>query len=294
MNILHMKYALEVARLGSLSKAAETLLIAQPNISRSIKELEASLGITIFSRSAKGMVLTSEGEEFIGYARDILRQIDEVEAIYKQGAHKRLRFSLCAPRISYLPDALTELSLLACREPVDIICKECTLQRSIERLLDGNCSLALVRYDSELDKYYKDLFEDKALTCELVAEFSYSVIVSTSSPLANEERITSSMLKDYIELTGTEANYLSDTLGRICTFDTAGEYKMLCKNPNTFMLSSPISKEALKQLGLVAKNYADNDKIYKDMLVYRCDYKFSKLDNIFITALCKARRACMS
>ena len=46
MNILHMKYAVEVARLGSLNKAAETLLIAQPNISRSIKELEASLGLS--------------------------------------------------------------------------------------------------------------------------------------------------------------------------------------------------------------------------------------------------------
>ena len=46
MNILHMKYAVEVAKMGSLSKAADVLLIAQPNISRSIKELEADLGIT--------------------------------------------------------------------------------------------------------------------------------------------------------------------------------------------------------------------------------------------------------
>ena len=64
MNILHMRYAVEVARLGSLSKAAETLMTAQPNISRSIKELEGDLGITIFSRSAKGMVPTAEGEDF--------------------------------------------------------------------------------------------------------------------------------------------------------------------------------------------------------------------------------------
>ena len=61
MNILHMKYAYEVARAGSPAKAAETLLIAQPNISRSIKEPEADIGITIFNRSAKGMALTPEG-----------------------------------------------------------------------------------------------------------------------------------------------------------------------------------------------------------------------------------------
>ena len=79
MNILHMKYAVEVARLGSLNKAAETLIIAQPNISRSIKELEADLGITIFQRSAKGMVLTPDGEEFMDYARDILLRIEKIE-----------------------------------------------------------------------------------------------------------------------------------------------------------------------------------------------------------------------
>ena len=65
MNILHMKYAVEVARAGTLSKASETLLIAQPNISRSIKELEADLGITIFERTSKGMMMTPEGEVFI-------------------------------------------------------------------------------------------------------------------------------------------------------------------------------------------------------------------------------------
>ncbi|MBQ8056739.1 MAG: LysR family transcriptional regulator, partial [Ruminococcus sp.] len=58
MNLLHVKYALTVAKTGSLSKASEELLIAVPNISRSIKELEADLNITIFERTTKGMQLT--------------------------------------------------------------------------------------------------------------------------------------------------------------------------------------------------------------------------------------------
>ena len=65
MNILHLKYAVEVAKAGSLSKAAEALYMNQPNLSRAIKELEASLGITLFVRSARGMVPTPEGEEFL-------------------------------------------------------------------------------------------------------------------------------------------------------------------------------------------------------------------------------------
>lgn len=92
-----MKYAAEVARLGSLNKAAESLMVAQPNISRSIKELEADLGITIFQRSAKGMILTPDGEEFIDYARDILHRIDKMEQSYRDGSHKKRNFSVSVP-----------------------------------------------------------------------------------------------------------------------------------------------------------------------------------------------------
>ena len=87
-----MKYAVEVARIGSINKAAEELLIAQPNLSRCIKELEADLGITIFSRTSKGMTLTPDGEEFIGYARKILDQTDDVESIYRKGVPKNRNF----------------------------------------------------------------------------------------------------------------------------------------------------------------------------------------------------------
>ena len=76
MNIVHLKYAVEIARTGSLNKAAENLYMAQPNLSRAIKELEADLGIAIFERSSRGMVATPDGEEFLRYAKKILEQVD--------------------------------------------------------------------------------------------------------------------------------------------------------------------------------------------------------------------------
>ena len=85
MNILYLKYAVEVAKTKSISRAAENLYMGQPNLSRAIKELEESLGITIFARSPQGVKTTPEGEEFLSYAKNILRQIDEVEAVYTQG-----------------------------------------------------------------------------------------------------------------------------------------------------------------------------------------------------------------
>ena len=102
MNITHMKYAYEVAKVGSLSKAAEKLFVAVPNLSRSIKELEADLGITIFDRSVKGMRLTPDGEEFVQYARRILRQIGEMEQLYKGTLQKKQQFSISVPRASYI------------------------------------------------------------------------------------------------------------------------------------------------------------------------------------------------
>ena len=65
MNILHLKYAVEIAKTGSLNKAAENLYMGQPNLSRAIRELEGSLGITIFERTPRGMRTTPDGEEIL-------------------------------------------------------------------------------------------------------------------------------------------------------------------------------------------------------------------------------------
>ena len=58
MNILHLRYAVEVASTGSINKAAENLYMNQPNLSRAIKELEENLGIAIFERTTRGMIVT--------------------------------------------------------------------------------------------------------------------------------------------------------------------------------------------------------------------------------------------
>ena len=100
-----MKHVLEVAKAGSLSKAAEVLMVAAPNVSRSIKELETDLGITIFDRTQNGMKLTPEGEEFLEFAKSILGQIDQVESYYKKGHPKKQSFSISVPRASYICEA---------------------------------------------------------------------------------------------------------------------------------------------------------------------------------------------
>ena len=81
MNTLHFKYAVEIEKTRSITQAAENLYMAQPNLSKAIKELENSLGITIFRRTSKGVIPTDQGMKFLACAKQILMQIDNMEAI---------------------------------------------------------------------------------------------------------------------------------------------------------------------------------------------------------------------
>lgn len=303
MNILHMKYAVEVARVGSLNKAAETLLIAQPNISRSIKELEADLGITIFDRTAKGMFLTPEGETFIGYAKDILKQIEQVEDIYKNGAVKKQKFSISVPRACYISDAFVNFSKALSSDPAEIFYKETNSQRTINNILNHDYKLGIIRYAENYDRYFKAMLEEKGLCYEMVTEFSYMLMMSSDCPLAKKEQITFNDLSGYIEIAHADPyvpslplakvvkEELPDNIDRrIFIFERASQFDLLSENPNTFMWVSPAPKKLLDRYGLVQKVCVDNKKIYKDMLIYKNGYKLTKLDNLFITELCESKR----
>ena len=303
MNILHMKYAVEVAKLGSLNKAAEALLIAQPNISRSIKELEADLGISIFNRSAKGMELTPEGEEFIGYAQSILKQIDEVEMAYKRGSPKKQKFSISVPRACYISEAFAEFSKCLSDDPAEIFYKETNSQRTINNVLNNDYKLGIIRYAENYDKYFKAMLEEKGLAYEMVAEFTYVLIMSRDNPLSEKDEITFDALAPYIEIAHADpyvpslplAKVVKDELPdnidrRIFIFERASQFDLLSENPDTFMWVSPASQKVLDRYGLVQKKCVDNKKVYKDVLIYRDGYKLTKLDKQFITELCESRR----
>ena len=303
MNILHMKYAVEVARAGSLNKAAERLYVALPNVSRSIKELEADLGITIFDRSAKGMTLTPEGEEFIGYAKGILRQIEQVERLYKDGSAGKQKFSISVPRACYISDAFAQFSKSLTDAPAEIFYKETNSKRTIQNILEHDYKLGIIRYAENYDKYFKAMLEEKGLTCELVTEFSYVLVMSAESPLAQREEIAFDDLSGFIEIAHADPYVPSLPMAkvlkeehpdkidrRIFVFERASQFELLSQNPQTFMWVSPVPEDLLKRYDLVERKCAENRRVYKDMLVYRKGYKFSEMDRNFITALCEAKR----
>lgn len=303
MNILHMKYAVEVSKLGSLNKAAEVLLIAQPNISRSIKELEADLGIRIFKRSAKGMVLTPEGEEFIGYAKSILKQIDDVEHLYKHGTPKKHKFSISVPRACYISDAFASFSKSISAEPAELFYKETNSQRTISNVLEKDYKLGIIRYAESYDRFFKSMLEEKGLSYEMIAEFSYVLIMSENNPLAKKDIVTFEDLPPYIEIAHADPyvpslplskvvkDELPDNIDRrIFIFERASQFDLLSENSQTFMWVSPASQKILDRYGLVQKKCVDNKRVYKDVLIYKEGYKLTKLDKAFITELCESKR----
>ncbi len=303
MNILHMRYAIEVAKAGSINKASEALLIAQPNLSRSIKELEADLGIMIFERSARGMILTPEGEEFLGYAQKIIDEIQDVEKLYKSGSPVKQRFSISVPRASYISQAFANFSKTLTKAPAELYYQETNAQTAIQNITSSNYKLAIIRYANRYDRYFKEMLEEKSLRYELIAEFNHLILTSKDSPLLSLPEIHFSDLYPLIEITHSDpyvpSLHLSDVrkaeldehiARKIFIFERGSQFEILEENPSAFLWTSPVPKHILQRHGLVQLRCADAINTYKDLLICRNNYKFSKIDNQFISELVAAKR----
>lgn len=304
MNILHLKYAAEIAKTGSLNKAAANLYIGQPNLSRAIKELEASLGITIFERSAKGMVATAEGETFLQYAKRILEQIDEVEAIYKVGVPATKKFSISVPRASYIAEAFAKFSKNIGKDgPAEIFYKETNSMRAIKNILEADYKLGIIRYAENYDAHFKEKLHEKDLSYETIAQFCYVPVMSRNHPLAEKDFIRYADLEPYTEIAHGDPYVPSlpfsavrkeelpeNSARRIFVFERASQFELLNENVDTFMWVSRPGQH-FKRYDLVQIPCPDNRRVYKDVLIYRKDYRLSELDKLFIKELTESKRS---
>ena len=303
MNILYLKYAMEVAKYGSINKASEILYVAQPNISRAIKELESQLEITIFERNNKGMTLTQEGELLIQYGNRILKQIEEVEDIFKNKNSNQNIFSASVPRATYISFAFTEFTKHITKEMnCELFYKETNSSKTITNLLNNDFNLGILRYASKYNKYFELKFEEKKVKYEVITEFQYSLLVSKNSKLLEIEDIKYSDLTDYIEIAHADPyvpslplslvkkDELSEDINRrIYVYERASQFDILSSNPDTFMWVSPIPKDILEKYNLAMIKCSSNVKTYTDVLIYRENYVLNKLDKLFIEELFKAK-----
>lgn len=303
MNILHLKYAVEVAKTKSISKAADNLYMGQPNLSRAVKELEESLGIVIFERTTKGISVTPDGEEFLQYARRIIREVDEIEELYRNARTKKQRFSACVPRASYISYAFTEFSKhIDTDSPCDIFYKETNSMRTIDNVAKEEYNIGIVRYQSIYEPYFERKFAEKNLTSRLLAEFSYVLLASEKSPLAKKKNVAPKELAPFVEISHADPYVpslplmdarkaeLSEFVDKhVFVFERGSQFRLLESVPNTFMWVSPVPEDLLEKYHLV-RIPAENPKKHKDVLIFREDYKLSTLDNCFIDEVIAAKR----
>lgn len=302
MNLLQMKYAVEVARCGSINKAAENLLINQPNLSRSIKELESSLGVKLFLRNSKGMTLTPEGETFLVYANNILSQTYEVETLFKSNMPGKKRFSASVPRAEYISDAFARFSVNFNREKsAEIIYNETNAQKTIKNVYESGYRIGVIRYAENLDGYYKKLFREKDFLFDVLAEFQYVLIASRNSPLARGKSVSFADTESFIELThadpfvpSSEAENGKLQFGKrpgrhIYIHERAGRLEVLSENRETFIWDSPVSRETLERFGLVQLPCSDSGRICRDVIITKRSYRFTELDMAFINELRKSK-----
>ena len=304
MNLLHLKYAVEIAETNSMTKAAERLYTAQPNLSRAVKELENTLGIPIFRRTSKGIFPTPQGEEFLNYARMILSQVDEVEHIYRHGSREPRRFSVCGPHACYISCAFTAfVQHLESPAGQEIFYNETSPARVISNVADADYRLGILRYPSAHDASFKGLLKEKGLSSELLYEFNYILLTSAKSPLAEKATVSLSDLAPLTEIAhadpfapslplsmGQKKNPDDQVNKHIYVFERGSQMDLLSQNPNTFMWASPVPRRMLDQFGLVERPCPENDRPYRDMLIFKKGYALTSLDKAFIDELVTVKR----
>ena len=304
MNTQHLKYVVEVERTGSITQAADNLYMAQPNLSKAIKELEDTLGISIFRRTSKGVVPTEKGAEFLVYAKRILTQLEKVEALNLPRTEDRQSFSVSVPRVSYIAKAVTRfVASLDPKKELDVNVRETGAKETIAQVAEGQFNLGVVRYRLLYENYFTRALAERELRSEPIWEADCYVTVSAKHPLAQKRAILPDDLSGCIELVNDDADvpYLpaheqrryqtggTRLLRQISIYDRANQFELLERIPNAYMWATPIPKDMLLRYGLVQRESRSGEGRSKDVLIYPAGYAMSPLEQRFINELYVAR-----
>ena len=197
INLQHLYYALEVERTGSITQAAENLYMGQPNLSRAIRELEASLGMPVFHRSPRGIAPTDKGRQFLRRARSIVEQIRQAEAIFASDGPEQLKLRLAA---THTGDFAAAFARFAADAPEDcgmeLELRETELRSAIELVSDGTCAAAVVRLGADAERQLHSM-RDRGLNAKPLGEQPELVTLSEKHPLAAKAELTPGELEPF-------------------------------------------------------------------------------------------------
>ena len=298
MNLVHLKYAVEVEKTGSISKAADNLYMGQPNLSKAIKDLEETLGFAVFKRSAKGMYPTSRGIEFLGYAKNILAEIDEIESISK--SYKKNKFSASVPRAEYIKKAILSFARrIASAKEMDVTFREAEAMHAVNNIIHGIDSFAIIRYPHAYERYYTNLFNEKGIMYETIMSYEPCAVVCGNHPLAEAGEVHAAELAEYTEIiNGDNAahstvvpdvrrlNHSSKGKKTITLTEGGDRFALLKALPESaYMLTSPMPEDMLAEMSMKQIRVNGINQTQQDVLVHT--KKLRDLEKKFIDEVVK-------
>lgn len=209
MTLQQLKYVITVAEKGTISDAAKELFISQPSLTNAIKELEKELNICIFSRTNKGVIISNEGDEFLGYARQVIEQSNLLEEKYKGVQNIRKRFSVSTQHYSFAVNAFVDVIREYGGNQYDFILRETQTNEIIEDVSRLKSEIGILYLSSaNREVIVKIIKQNKLKFIELFSATPH-VFISSNHPLANKRSINLDDLEIYPYLSFEQGDYNS-------------------------------------------------------------------------------------
>lgn len=163
MTLQQLKYMITVAEKGSITEAAKELFISQPSLSGAIKEVEKEAKVTIFNRCRAGVALTTEGMEFLGYARQVVQQMELLESRYIDNQPEKQRFCVSTQHYTFAANAFVELVQKFGQERYEFILNETQTHQIIMDVRNRFSDLGVLYLSGTNENVLKKVFEENDL-----------------------------------------------------------------------------------------------------------------------------------
>ena len=197
VTIQKLKYIVSVVENGTITEAAKKLYISQPSLSNAIKDIEEEVGITIFIRSRAGIVVTPEGMEFVGYARQVLRQMELLEDKYISHTPGKIRFGVSSPQYVFSTNAFVDIVEEFGKERFEFILHETTVHQILDDVKNRFSDLGIIYISRENEQAMRKTLEENKLSFYELFTVKPQVFVRASHPLAEQSCVQLEELQRY-------------------------------------------------------------------------------------------------
>lgn len=197
MTLQQLRYITTVADTGTITEAAKKLYISQPSLTNAIHELEKEMGITIFNRTNKGIFISREGEEFLGYARQVLEQTTILEDKYKKNGGGKKQFCVSTQHYSFAVNAFVDLVKKYGQKEYDFSLRETQTYKLIEDVAQMRSEIGILFLNDFNEKVIMKILKSSDLEFRLLFVAEPHVFISRHHPLAKKKIITNEELAEY-------------------------------------------------------------------------------------------------